>query len=250
MVYLGVIGAGKCDEQTAAAAYEVGRETALGGATLICGGRGGVMKAACRGCKDYGGVSIGILPGFKRQEANPYVSYVLTTGLGALRNFLVVRCSDALIALPGEYGTLSEMAIALKEGKKVFALFPSLMPSTGQQSCEKFQEQVQGANRLPGRPAGKEQTRKRAGPQSRKQQQGLLQLPAKQQRRDFSRPPAKQQVLNSPLRPPGQPPGLPLQPDHWLEQFLQWPGLEVVFSPQEAVRQALSFCRDPGTSVW
>lgn len=175
MVYLGVIGAGQCDEQTASAAYGVGREAALGGAILVCGGRGGVMEAACRGCKDSGGVSLGILPGLDRREANPYVSYVLTTGMSAMRNFLVVRCSDVLIALPGKYGTLSEMAIALKEGKKVFALFPSLLQPVGKQSREQRYE-------------------------------------------------------------------LPPRRDPRLEQFLPWPDLEVVFSPQEAVKKALSSC--------
>ena len=124
MVYIGVIGAGECDEQTALLAYEVGKEIALRGAVLVCGGMGGVMEAACHGCQAAGGVSLGLLPGKKRQAANSYVSYALTTGMGEMRNFLVVRCSDVLIAVSGKYGTLSEMAIALKEGKRVIALQP------------------------------------------------------------------------------------------------------------------------------
>ena len=124
MFYIGVIGAGECDENIAKTAYEVGREIALGGAVLVCGGRGGVMEAACRGCKETGGISLGILPGENRQDANVYVSYVLPTGMGAMRNFLVVRCSDILISISGHYGTLSETAIALKEGKRVIALQP------------------------------------------------------------------------------------------------------------------------------
>lgn len=125
MLYVGVIGSGQCDRETGLLAYEVGKELALNGAVVVCGGLGGVMEYACHGCKEAGGVSLGILPGNKRGEANPYVNYVLATGMGEMRNFLVVRCSDVLIAVSGEYGTLSEIAIALKENKKVIALQPS-----------------------------------------------------------------------------------------------------------------------------
>jgi len=124
LFYIGVIGAGKCGADLAEIAYEVGKEIALGGAVLVCGGKGGVMEAACRGCREAGGVSLGILPGENRQEANAYLSYALPTGMGAMRNFLVVRCSDVLISVSGKYGTLSETAIALKEGKRVIALRP------------------------------------------------------------------------------------------------------------------------------
>ncbi len=124
MLYIGVIGSGSCGEEIGQLAYEVGRAVAEQGAILVCGGKGGVMEHACRGCHEAGGVSLGILPGSSRQEANPHVTYALATGLGELRNFLVVRCSDVLISLAGEHGTLSEMAIALKEGKKVVALQP------------------------------------------------------------------------------------------------------------------------------
>jgi uncharacterized protein (TIGR00725 family) len=125
LLYVGVVGSGECDEETGLLAYEVGKEIAAHRAVLVCGGLGGVMEQACRGCKEAGGVSLGILPGSKRQEANPYVSYAITTGMGEMRNFLVVRCSDVLIAISGEHGTLSEIAIALKEKKKVVALRPS-----------------------------------------------------------------------------------------------------------------------------
>lgn len=123
-IYLGIIGSGDCDSSTAQLAFEVGKEAARKGAVIVCGGLEGVMKAVCRGSSEVGGISLGILPGHNKMEANPYVSYVFTTGLGELRNFLVVRCSDVLIAVAGEYGTLSEMAIALKEGKHVIALQP------------------------------------------------------------------------------------------------------------------------------
>ncbi len=124
MAYIGVIGSGSCGAEIGLLAYQVGEEIARRGAVLVCGGKGGVMEYVCRGNADAGGVSLGILPGLQRSEANPHVTYALTTGLGELRNFLVVRCSDALISVAGEYGTLSEMAIALKEGKRVVALHP------------------------------------------------------------------------------------------------------------------------------
>ncbi len=125
MKYIGVIGAGRCDAATGRLAREVGREIARIGAVLVCGGLGGVMEEACRGCRDAGGVALGILPGSDRSDANPHVSFALATGMGEMRNFLVVRCSDLIIAVAGEYGTLSEIAIALKEGKRVIALQPS-----------------------------------------------------------------------------------------------------------------------------
>lgn len=125
MLYVGVIGAGRCNKATGLLARDVGREIAAAGAVLICGGLGGVMEEASRGCKEEGGVVLGILPGTERSEGNAYLSFALATGMGEMRNFLVVRCSDILIAVAGEYGTLSEMAIALKEGKRVIALNPS-----------------------------------------------------------------------------------------------------------------------------
>ncbi len=124
MLYIGVIGSGSCDEQTGRLAYQVGKNIALKGAVLVCGGKGGVMEQACMGNFEAGGVSLGVLPGSDRQEANPFVTYALATGLGEMRNFLVVRCSDVLISVAGEHGTLSEMAIALKEKKRVIALNP------------------------------------------------------------------------------------------------------------------------------
>jgi uncharacterized protein (TIGR00725 family) len=89
---------------------------------LICGGLGGVMEAACRGAKQTGGTTVGILPGDDRSAANPYVDIVIPTGLGEARNAVVVRSADALIAIGGAYGTLSEIAFALKAGKLVVGL--------------------------------------------------------------------------------------------------------------------------------
>ena len=88
----------------------------------MCGGLGGVMEAACRGAKDAGGTTVGILPGTDRAAANPFVEVAVATGLGEARNALVVRAADAVIAIGGGYGTLSEIALALKAGKRVVGL--------------------------------------------------------------------------------------------------------------------------------
>ena len=100
----------------------MGRGLAARGAVVVCGGLGGVMEAACRGAKEVGGHTVGILPGTDRAAANPFVDTVVPTGLGEARNALVVRAADALIAVGGGYGTLSEIAFALKAGKRVVGL--------------------------------------------------------------------------------------------------------------------------------
>jgi uncharacterized protein (TIGR00725 family) len=114
-----VIGPG--DEPIVAAA-EVGRLLAERGAVLVCGGLGGVMEGACRGAKEAGGLTVGILPGADRADANPFVDVVLPTGLGEARNALVVEAADVAIAIGRGYGTLSEVALALKAGKRVIGL--------------------------------------------------------------------------------------------------------------------------------
>jgi uncharacterized protein (TIGR00725 family) len=121
-MFLAVIGSARCDAQTAAVAEKVGREIARRGAVLICGGRGGVMEAACRGARSAGGTTVGILPGTDRGQANAYVDVPIVTGLGEARNVLVVRSADAVIAVSGGYGTLSEIALALKMGRPVVGL--------------------------------------------------------------------------------------------------------------------------------
>ena len=103
-------------------AFDVGRGLALAGAAVVCGGLGGVMEAACRGAREGGGLTVGLLPGIDRADANPYVSVAIATGLGEARNALVVRAADAAIAVGGEFGTLSEIAFALKLGKSVVGL--------------------------------------------------------------------------------------------------------------------------------
>src|SRR4051794_37665112 len=120
--YIAVIGAGDASTDEEQAAEAVGAHLAEAGAILVCGGRGGVMEAACRGAKAGGGTTVGILPGTARAEANPHVDVAIATGLGELRNGLVVRAADALVAVGGEFGTLSEIALALKARKPVVAL--------------------------------------------------------------------------------------------------------------------------------
>lgn len=119
---IAVCGAGRCGPDLAALAEAVGRELAQKGATVVCGGHGGVMEAAARGAVEAGGMTIGVLPGRDRREANPFIRAVVATGMGEARNAIIVRTADAVIAVGGEYGTLSEMALALKMGKPVVSL--------------------------------------------------------------------------------------------------------------------------------
>lgn len=119
---ISVIGAGMCDDATYALAEEVGRELAARGAIVVCGGRGGVMEAVCKGAKSVGGRTIGILPGLSPSEANPYVDIAIVTGLGELRNAIVARTGRGVIAIGGEFGTLSEIGFALNSGRSVIGL--------------------------------------------------------------------------------------------------------------------------------
>jgi hypothetical protein len=121
-VYIAVIGGGAVASELAALASEVGREVARRGAVLLCGGLGGVMAAAAQGAAEAGGVSLGILPDADRGRANPYLTYSIATNLGHARNVLLAHSADALIAVDGDYGTISEAAVALKLGKPVVAL--------------------------------------------------------------------------------------------------------------------------------
>ncbi|MBW2221430.1 MAG: TIGR00725 family protein [Deltaproteobacteria bacterium] len=121
-IQIGGIGAGQCSLEIERLAEEVGREIAKKKALLICGGLGGVMEASARGAKQEGGVTIGILPGFSFEDANPFIDIPIVTGLSHARNVLVVRSSQAIIAVEGGYGTLSEIGIALKLRKPVVGL--------------------------------------------------------------------------------------------------------------------------------
>ena len=122
-VIIGVIGAGKCSRKLEEQAYDVGAAIASHNAILVCGGRGGVMEAAARGAKDNAGVTIGILPGNTKEQANPNIDIIIPTGIGEARNVVVVNTADALIAMHGRYGTITEIAFALKSGKPVISPF-------------------------------------------------------------------------------------------------------------------------------
>lgn len=119
---IGVIGGRKCTAEMARLAEEVGRGIAERGAVLVSGGLGGVMEAACRGAKAAGGVTLGILPDDTTDQANAYVDYPVATGMGYARNVIIVKTADVLIAVGGNYGTLSEVAYALVFQKRMVSL--------------------------------------------------------------------------------------------------------------------------------
>lgn len=119
---IAVIGGHSCSADIAKIAESVGKGIAQMGHTLICGGLGGVMEAACKGAKSAGGRTIGILPGHDKGEANPYVDIPIVTGLGYMRNNLVVKNADIIIAIDGKEGTLSEIAFALQMKKPVLGI--------------------------------------------------------------------------------------------------------------------------------
>jgi len=121
-LFISVIGGSDCSEEEARLAEEVGRELAKRGVTLICGGLQGVMEAACRGAASQGGVTVGILPGDSRKDANPYVQIPIVTGMGYARNAIVAKSGQAVIAIGGSYGTLSEIAHALQNDIPVIGL--------------------------------------------------------------------------------------------------------------------------------
>jgi uncharacterized protein (TIGR00725 family) len=120
---VGVIGSdGEIGDEQRFNAETVGRMVAERGATVVCGGMGGVMEAACKGAKSAGGLTIGILPTMQKETANPHVDVPVVTGMGVARNVIIVRTSDVLIAVGGRFGTLSEIAHALSMGKRVISL--------------------------------------------------------------------------------------------------------------------------------
>ena len=121
-VHIAVIGAGDCPPEIYNMASELGDLIAKNDWILICGGLGGVMEGAAKGCYKGGGVTIGILPGEKKLAANPFITLPIPTGLGEARNLLVVRASDVVVAIAGGYGTLSEIGLALKIDKPVVGL--------------------------------------------------------------------------------------------------------------------------------
>ena len=119
---IGVIGSSKADSDIMKLAEEVGAEIARRGAAVVCGGLSGVMEAVCRGARKEGGLTIGIIPSDDRNDANPYVQIPIVTGMGMGRNVMLVKTADVIIAVGGEFGTLSEIAHALNLGKKVIGL--------------------------------------------------------------------------------------------------------------------------------
>jgi uncharacterized protein (TIGR00725 family) len=121
-IQIAVIGDGQPPAEVAGWAEEVGRLLAQRGAVVVCGGLGGVMTAAAQGATAAGGLTVGILPTYDAKTANPAIAITIPSGMGEARNVLVVASGDAVIALPGSYGTQSEVALALKLGKKVIGV--------------------------------------------------------------------------------------------------------------------------------
>ncbi len=131
--FIAVIGGAEPSPREAKLAEEVGRELAIKGAILVCGGLGGVMEAACKGAQSESGVTIGILPGESRQAANPYVQIPIVTAIGYARNLAVVKSAQAVIAIGGSYGTLSEISHALQSGIPVIGLNTWSLSRNGKQ---------------------------------------------------------------------------------------------------------------------
>lgn len=130
--FIAVIGGSQCSAEESELAEAVGHELARRGAILVCGGLGGVMKAACKGASSEGGTTIGILPGDNRQQANPYVQIPIVTNLGYARNIIVVKSAQAVIAIGGSHGTLSEIAHALQDNIPVIGLNTWSLSQNGQ----------------------------------------------------------------------------------------------------------------------
>jgi len=128
-----IIGAGECSPETSGEAERLGKLLAAEGHTVVCGGLGGVMEAVSKGAFQAGGTTIGILPGEEVAQANPYITCAVATGLGHMRNYLVVLNGDIAVAVSGGFGTLSEIALARKIGRTVIVLggwsdIPGLVP--------------------------------------------------------------------------------------------------------------------------
>ncbi len=130
--FISVIGGSQSSAREIRLAEEVGRELARKGVVLVCGGLGGIMEAACRGASSEGGITIGILPGDSREQANPYVQFPIVTGIGYARNAVVAKSGQAVIAIGGSYGTLSEIAYALQSKIPVIGLGTWSLSRNGQ----------------------------------------------------------------------------------------------------------------------
>ncbi len=141
---IAVVGAGRASEDVLRTARRVGEAIARRGAVLICGGLGGVMTAAAEGAKQAGGVTLGVLPGSDTSSANPFIDFAVATNMGQARNAIIVQSADAVISVAGGYGTLSEIALALKAGKPVFSIDPPC-PVPGIRICATAEEAVESA---------------------------------------------------------------------------------------------------------
>ncbi len=140
-----VIGGHKCTDEVEQLAHELGKKLAKVAEILVSGGLSGTMKAACQGFKAGGGLTIGIIPSYNKEDANEFVDIPIPTGLGLARNVLVVQAGDIVVALPGEYGTLSEIAYCMQFGKPVISLGSWDMPGvikvkTVEETIEKVKE--------------------------------------------------------------------------------------------------------------
>lgn len=152
---LGVIGGQEAEARAREVAYAVGRELGSRGHTLVCGGRGGVMREACRGAQEAGGLTVAILPGDDRSDANEFIDVPIVTGIGFARNSIIARTADALIAIDGSFGTLSEIAFGLIAGTPVIGIGTwELRDGSGHEPAitrvETAQEAVAAAERLAG----------------------------------------------------------------------------------------------------
>ncbi len=146
---IGVIGDSDPDADTASLAEEVGVALARSGAVLLCGGLGGVMQCAARGAKRAGGLTLGVLPSYDTHSANPFIDLPVATGMGHARNVVIAATAHALIALEGAYGTLSEIALGLKLGKRVVALGRANSPAevlTAKSAKEAVRMALEGAS--------------------------------------------------------------------------------------------------------
>ncbi|MEO0279089.1 MAG: TIGR00725 family protein [candidate division WOR-3 bacterium] len=140
---MGVIGAYQATPLDRELAYRFGYLVGSKGYVLICGGLSGVMEEAARGAKEAGGVTIGVVPGYSRFDANPYIDFSIATGMGHARNIIIVATSDVVVAIGGEYGTLTEIGFALKLGKPVISLRSWDIPGVIKVStCEEAFEKV------------------------------------------------------------------------------------------------------------
>jgi uncharacterized protein (TIGR00725 family) len=143
-IYAGIVGPGDgATEAECATAFEVGKLLARAGAVVMTGGLGGVMAAASRGAFEHGGMTVGLLPGSDRRQANPYLTVSLPTGLGEMRNALLVRSCDGIIAVGGSWGTASEIALACRTGVPVFSIGGWQFPKEGPVKVASAEEAVQ-----------------------------------------------------------------------------------------------------------